>query len=103
MNSGDLSRHNPLQLLHTALSVGLHELTDNDCHERAGTIRAVLIGFAKRVANALHDDAELRAAVSKLRAIETKLEYESNESNDAGVQNCKVWFGSDSSRGEATS
>jgi hypothetical protein len=78
--------HNPLQLLHTALSVGVHELTDNDCHERAGTVRAVLIGFAKRVASALHDDAELRAAVSKLTAIDTKLARESDNSSEPNVQ-----------------
>jgi hypothetical protein len=83
-NSLRIDGHNPLQLLHTALSVGVHELTDNDCHERAGTIRAVLIGFAQRVANALHDDAELRAAVSKLTAADTK--REPDNSTEASVR-----------------
>ena len=81
-NSLRIDGHNPLQLLHTALSVGVHELTDNDCHERAGTVRAVLIGFAQRVANALRDDAELRAAISKLTAIEATQARELDDSSD---------------------
>ena len=85
-NSLRIDGHNPLQLLYTALSVGVHELTDNLCHERAGTIRAVLIGFAQRVTNALHDDAELRIAVSKLTAIETKPVRDPDKSGESIAQ-----------------
>ena len=58
--------HNPLTLLHSALSQGLHELPDEECLEKATTIRLVLAELAERISQALKDETELKQAVSKL-------------------------------------
>jgi uncharacterized protein YjaG (DUF416 family) len=61
-----INGHNPLTLLHTALSEGLHEKTDEECLELATSIRLVLTELAERISTALKDEAELRDAVTKL-------------------------------------
>ncbi len=58
--------HNPLLLLHSALSTGVHELTDEHCLELASSIRIVLIEFAERLSLAIKDEAELNNAVNRL-------------------------------------
>ena len=58
--------HNPLTLLHTALSEGLHEHTDKECLEIAQEIRLVLTELAERLSQALKEEAELQTAVSRL-------------------------------------
>lgn len=58
--------HNPLTLLYSALSKGLHAETDEVCLELAQSIRIVLGELAERLAAALKNDAELNAAVSRL-------------------------------------
>jgi hypothetical protein len=58
--------HNPLTLLHTALSEGLHDHTDAECLEIAEEIRLVLTELAERVSQALKEEAELKQAVSRL-------------------------------------
>ena len=58
--------HNPLTLLHAALSEGLHARTDQECLEIATSIRVVLADFVERASNAIRDDAELKAAVGRL-------------------------------------
>ncbi len=58
--------HNPLGLLHSALSEGVHELTDEECLELAGSIRVVLTELSERLSQALKDEAELTKAVGKL-------------------------------------
>jgi hypothetical protein len=58
--------HNPMTLLHRALSAGLHAQTDEQCLEVAKSIRVVLIEFAERAAQVLKDHAELDTAVSRL-------------------------------------
>ncbi|HEX8557571.1 MAG TPA: hypothetical protein VF668_05690 [Pyrinomonadaceae bacterium] len=57
---------NPLSLLHSALSEGLHAQSDEDCLELATSIRVVLSELAERISQALKDEAELRSAVSRL-------------------------------------
>jgi hypothetical protein len=57
---------NPLSLLHTALSVGLHVETDDECLEYAHNIRVVLAGFVERLAELRKDDRELADAVKRL-------------------------------------
>ena len=61
-----INGHNPLTLLHTALSDGLHTQTDEFCLERAQAIRLVLIELSDRLGAALKDEAELKNAVSRL-------------------------------------
>lgn len=58
--------HNPLTLLHSALSEGVHTHTDSECLELAGSVRTVLFEFAERLGQALREDAELNAAVNRL-------------------------------------
>jgi hypothetical protein len=58
--------HNPLTLLHSALSKGLHAETDAACLEMAQSIRLVLAELAERLSAALKNDVELNAAVSRL-------------------------------------
>jgi hypothetical protein len=58
--------HNPLTLLHKALSGGLHNKTDAECLSLAQAIRVVLADLAERLGQALKDEAELKSAVSKL-------------------------------------
>jgi hypothetical protein len=58
--------HNPLSLLHSALSEGLHELAEEQCLGLATTIRVVLTELAERISQALRDEVELKQAVSRL-------------------------------------
>jgi hypothetical protein len=58
--------HNPLVLLHRALSQGIHAKTDEECLEMATSIRLVLADLANRLGEALKEHAELNAAVTKL-------------------------------------
>jgi hypothetical protein len=58
--------HNPLTLLHRALSEGIHAQTDEECLELATSIRIVLAELADRMGTALKDHAELNTAVSRL-------------------------------------
>jgi hypothetical protein len=60
--------HNPLTLLHSALSDGIHDKTDAACLELATHIRVVLADLSERMAQALKDDAELAKAVAALHA-----------------------------------
>ena len=65
-------QHNPLSLLHKALSIGLHELDDTKCLEYAQNIRIVLADLAERIGLALKQQNELSAAVGSLLNMETK-------------------------------
>lgn len=61
-----INGHNPLTLLHSALSEGLHAQTDEECLEIATSIRLVMADLAERMGQALKDEAELSNAVSRL-------------------------------------
>lgn len=61
--------HNPLALLHSALSEGVHDLADGRCLEVAGSIRIVLVELSERISQALKDEAELKGALSTLLKI----------------------------------
>lgn len=58
--------HNPLILLHKALSEGLHNDTDEECLKLASTVRVVLLGFAERLALAIKEETELNDAIKQL-------------------------------------
>jgi len=58
--------HNPLTLLHKALSEGLHEESEEHCLELASSIRLVLTELADRIGQALKDHRELQDAVTRL-------------------------------------
>lgn len=61
-----INGHNPLVLLHNALSKGLHAKTDEECLSLATSIRVVLTELAERMSQALKDEAELKQAVTRL-------------------------------------
>ncbi len=61
-----IDNHNPLTLLHTALSEGLHEQTDEECLALATSIRVVLTELADRISTALKEEASLKSAVGRL-------------------------------------
>jgi len=63
--------HNPLLLLHSALSAGIHDKSDDECLELAKSIRHVLAGLAERLGQALSQKKELSQAVSKLLRVKT--------------------------------
>lgn len=58
--------HNPLTILHRALSRDLHGTSDEECLREAHAIRVVLFEFADKLATALRDQRELDEAVSHL-------------------------------------
>lgn len=58
--------HNPLTLLHSALSEGLHNQTDEYCLEIASSVRVILGELSERLGQALKDEAELNHALSRL-------------------------------------
>jgi hypothetical protein len=64
--------HNPLSLLHSALSEGLHGQPDEECLALATSIRVVLTELADRLGQALKDEAELKHAVSRLLEVKAK-------------------------------
>jgi len=73
--------HNPLKLLHTALSTGIHGKPDNECLELAQSIRLVLVEFIEKLEQALVDHKELNKAVSQLWKANTK---KAKTENDEG-------------------
>jgi len=58
--------HNPLILLHSALSDGLHARTDQECLELATSIREILTDLVERLDNMLKDKKELKTALSRI-------------------------------------
>lgn len=69
-----INGHNPLTLLHSALSDGLHDQADEHCLSVATHIRVVLTEFVERLSQALKDDSELNAAVSTLLSLKSSKE-----------------------------
>lgn len=61
-----INGHNPLTLLHAALSEGLHQQSDETCLEIATSVRVVLAELSERLGQALKDEAELSKAVARL-------------------------------------
>jgi hypothetical protein len=61
-----INGHNPLRLLHAALSEGIHEKADAECLEMATSIREVLAAMADRVGELLKDQKGLDAAINRL-------------------------------------
>ena len=61
-----INGHSPILLLHRALSRGVHELSDEECLELAGTVRLVLGELSERLSAILKDKTELTEAVSTL-------------------------------------
>jgi hypothetical protein len=58
--------HNPITLLYSETSQGIHELTDEQCLDRSHSIRIILSTFADRIHQAVRDEAELKNALKKI-------------------------------------
>ena len=58
--------HNPILLLHRALSRGVHELSDEECQDFARSVRVVLSELSGRISSVLKDEAEFKEALSTL-------------------------------------
>ena len=67
-----INGHNPLLLLHNALSQGVHNLPDAECLTLATSIRVILIELAEKLGQALKDEKELTDAVSRLLQLQTE-------------------------------
>ena len=78
-----ISGHNPLTLLHSALSEGLHAQSDEECLEIAGEVRIVLTKFAEKLTEARNENKEVQDAVRKLaqRRQQAKEEDKTNKNN----------------------
>ena len=61
-----INGNNPLVLLNKALSLGISDLSDEECLEYARAIRIVLAELSEKLAQALKDDAEVNQAINKL-------------------------------------
>ena len=61
--------HNPLTLLHDALSEGLHNDSDEDCLLIAETVRLILFRLSEVCAEVLAERRELSSAVAKSRLV----------------------------------
>jgi hypothetical protein len=61
-----INGHNPMTLIHSALSEGVHNQSDEECLDIASSIRVVLTELSERLSQALKDEAELKNALSKL-------------------------------------
>lgn len=61
-----INGHSPVLLLHSALSEGVHALSDEECLELASSVRIVLGELSERLSQALKDEAELTKALSTL-------------------------------------
>ncbi|QQE11629.1 hypothetical protein JD969_19435 [Planctomycetota bacterium] len=61
-----INGQNPLLLLHRALSIGVHEMSDEECLKNATSVRVVLIELVERLQQILKDNNELKQAMSHL-------------------------------------
>lgn len=61
-----INGHNPLTLLHSALSQGVHDLSDEECLDLAASIRVILAELSEKISNALKDEREIQDAVTRL-------------------------------------
>lgn len=61
-----INGHSPVLLLHSALSKGVHALSDEECLNLASSVRIVLGELSDRLSQALKDEAELSKALSTL-------------------------------------
>ena len=58
--------HNPIKVLHKALSKGLHNDSDAECLAAAAAIRIVLIELASRIAELSRHDRAVQDALAQL-------------------------------------
>lgn len=77
-----INGHNPLALLHGALSQGVHNLPDEECLTLATSIRVVLVELAEKLGQALKDEKELTDAITRLLQVQTPKDPKKLEANN---------------------
>jgi len=78
-----INGHNPLFLLHSALSQGLHNFSDEDCLDLAKKIRIVLVEFAEKLDHALKDEKELKDAINRLSQVHAEKKKKQGDETEA--------------------
>jgi hypothetical protein len=63
-----INGQDPLVALHGALSVGLHNESDEECLETAHAVRLVLTDLIEKMSRLRQEDGELKSAVHRLMA-----------------------------------
>lgn len=61
-----INGHNPMALLHSALSEGVHAQSDSECLSVAASARVILAELSERISQALKDEEELKNALHTL-------------------------------------
>lgn len=61
--------HNPLTLLYSALSEGIHTRSDDECLKSANAIRVILVELTEKINVALKDQNEINAALNQIAKI----------------------------------
>ena len=61
-----INGHNPLLALHGALSVGLHNETDEACLQAAADVRLILADLVEKISMLKQDNVELNSAIKRL-------------------------------------
>lgn len=61
-----IESRNPIALLHQVLSEGIHDLSDEECLDRATSVRILLTELSERLTRLLEDNKELKHAVQSL-------------------------------------
>lgn len=69
-----IREHNPLTLLHSALSKGLHQYDESVCLQAAKSIRLVLVELSERIGVVAKDQTELLDSIRNLLDLERKNE-----------------------------
>lgn len=78
-----INGQNPLVLLHSALSQGVHDLSDEQCLGLAKSIRVVLVELAEKIGQALKDEKEINDAVKRLQSVQSKKKSQRSDKNSA--------------------
>ena len=58
-----------MKLLHKAVSKGIHNMTDEECLQYAGSIRIILFELTERINAILKDSKEIHDAISVLGSL----------------------------------
>lgn len=80
---------NPLQLLHSALSVGIHAAEEDDCLALGEGIRQSLVMLCKHVALAKQDRSDFVAGIQSVRQRLDQIARKQNQRSDDGEQERK--------------
>ena len=74
-----INGHNPLLALHGALSVGIHDQSDDSCLEAAHAVRLVLTDLVEKMSLLKQDDKQLNDAVQLLLKKKVTTSKEAND------------------------